>query len=201
MVHVHGDTVIGRFPVYTKTLFTSDEEKWQYVLQIIRDIDGAVYEFLLNSPDGTLRVVGPFQTKHNNCVVLSSPLPALFRFLVLNLPGKVQTVIKQKSAFVEIAVAKSLFKPPSTYILKIRNAKSISFNQLVHDFWIFLGIKIKPEFFFKSVKVDGIYTYVTMRTLNKDASALVNFTRYAGLGEDRKYGYGDVEVFEVKEGM
>jgi hypothetical protein len=177
----------------------NDEEKWQYVLRIIRDIDKAVYEFLLNSPDGTLRVVGPFQTKHSSFIVLSSPLPALFRFLVLNLPSKVQAIIKSDRAFVEITNKKSLLKPPSTYILKIRNAESISFNQLVHDFWMFLGVKIKPEFLLKSVKVDGIYTYVTIKTLNKDASALVNFARYAGIGENRKYGYGDTEIFELRE--
>jgi hypothetical protein len=131
--------------------------------------------------------------------VLSSPLPALFKFLVLNVPAKTQAVIRPDRAFVEISNTKSLFKPPSTYILKIRNAESVSFNQLVHDFWMFLGIKIKPEFLFKSVKVDGIYTYVTMRTLNKDASALINFARYVGIGKNRKYGYGDVEIFELKE--
>lgn len=191
--------MIGRFPVYTKTIFASDEEKWSYILQIIEDLDKAVYEFLLNSPDGTLRVVGPFQTKHNHCLVLSSPLPALFRFLVLNIPNKVQAVIKPDKAFVEITTTKALFKPPSTYILKIRNAESISFNQIVYDFQMFLGIKIKPEFLFKSVKVDGIYTYITIKTLNKDASALANFMRYAGIGKDRKYGYGDVEIFELKE--
>lgn len=191
--------MIGRFPVYTKATFTNDEEKWQYVLKIIRDIDEAIYEFLLNSPDGTLRVVGPFQTKHSNCIVLSSPLPAFFRFLILNLPEKAQAVIKPNRAFVEVISTRSLFKPPSTYILKIRNAESINFNQLIHDFWMFLGIKIKPEFFFKSIKVNGIYTYVTVKTLNKDASALVNFARYAGIGKNRKYGYGDVEIFELRE--
>lgn len=191
--------MIGRFPVYTNIDFSSDEEKWQYVLQLIKDLDKAVYEFLLSSPDGTLRVVGPFQTKHNNCLVLSSPLPALFRFLVLNIPIKTQAVVRPDKAFVELTTIKELFGPPSTYILKIRNAESISFKQLIHDFWMFLGTKIKPEFFFKTVKVNEIYTYITIKAVNKDASALINFARYAGLGENRKYGYGDVEIFELKE--
>ncbi|MEJ5230198.1 MAG: hypothetical protein WHT65_09375, partial [Pseudothermotoga sp.] len=138
--------MIGRFPLYTDRFFNSDEEKWQYVIEIIERADKAASEFILNSPDGTLRVVGPFQTKRGNCLVISCPLPALFRFLVMNLPAVVNCVIKPRRAFVELTTSKELFEKPTTYILKVKNAHYISFKRLIEDFYNFLGIRIKPEY-------------------------------------------------------
>jgi len=191
--------MIGRFPIYIHQCYTDHEERWQYILKIIKDLDEAVYQFLLSAPDGTLRVVGPFNTKRGSCMVLSTPLPALFRFLVLNLPTKVKTVVKQDKAFVELSTTKQLFKRPATYVLKIKDADEISFRQLIHDFGMFLGLKIQPIFLFDSVKVSGSYTFITLKALNKDASAMVNFSRYSGIGNNRKYGFGDVEIFTLEQ--
>ncbi|MCS7175392.1 hypothetical protein [Pseudothermotoga sp.] len=191
--------MIGRFPIYTSEIFNDHEEKWQYVLKLIKDINEAIYEFVLNAPDGTLRVMGPVRTKHGNCLVLSSPLPALFRFFILNLPNELKSSFRSDNPFFEWTLTKELFTPPSTYILKIYDADVISFKQLISDFSMFLGINIKPKYLFASMKVDRTNTYITIRTLNEDASALMKFSRYAGFGENRKYGFGDVEVFEVGE--
>lgn len=189
--------MIGRFPIYTNETFEDREQKWQYVLGLIRDIDEAVYRFLLNAPDGTLRVVGPVQTKRGNCLILSSPLPALFRFLVLNLPSRTGTTLKPDNALVEITTVKKLFRPPAVYALKINGASSINFKKLTSEFFEFLGSKIEPKYHFKSIKVTEKHTYITIETLNSDASALVNFSRYIGFGENRKLGFGDVEIFEL----
>lgn len=191
--------MIGRFPIYTNETFEDQEEKWQYVLRLIRDIDEAVYKFLLDAPDGTLRVVGPIRTKRENCLILSSPLPALFRFLVLNLPSRVEIVLKPDNAFVEITTVRKLFRPPAVYTLKIDSASSISFKKLTSEFLEFLGLKVEPKYLFKSIKVTERYTYITVKTLNPDASALINFSRYIGFGENRKLGFGDVEIFEIAE--
>ncbi|MEN3008995.1 hypothetical protein [Pseudothermotoga sp.] len=191
--------MIGRFPIYTSEIFNDHEEKWQYVLKLIKDVDEAVHEFVLNAPDGTLRVMGPVRTKRGNCLVLSSPLPALFQFLMLNLPIEVKSSFKSDNPFFEWTHTKKLFTSPGTYILKIHDADIISFKQLINDFWMFLGIKIKPKYLFASMKVDRANTYITIKTLNEDASALMRFSRYAGFGGNRKYGFGDVEVFEVGE--
>lgn len=191
--------MIGRFPIYTNEVFKDQEEKWHYVLKLIRDIDEAVYRFLLEAPDGTLRVVGPVQTRNGNCLILCSPLPVLFRFLVLNLPSITKATVKPDETFVEITTVKKLFRPPSIYTLKIFDASSMSFKKLTEEFWEFLGVKIEPRYLFKSFKIGGKHTYITVKTLNSDASALINFSRYIGFGENRKLGFGDVEIFEITE--
>lgn len=191
--------MIGRFPIYLENAPTDDESKWQFVLNLIKRIDGGVHNFLLAAPDGTLRIIGPFQVKSGDCLIICSPLPALFKFLVLTIPRFVKAVVKPKNAFVDIKTKKELFTEPGKYVLKIKNAESISFKQLSLDFEMFLGIRLKPKYVFEHMKNSGIYTYLNVIAENKDATALLNFSRYAGFGTNRKYGRGDVEIFRIAD--
>lgn len=191
--------MIGRFPIYLDSAPKDEREKWEYVLGLIEKIDPSVRSFVENAPDGTLRVLGPFTVKTGECLVLCSPLPALFRLLVLTVPEHARAVIRPNSAFVEIDTVRSLFTEPGSYVLKIKDAENVSLKQLARDFRTFLGLNVKPNFILERMNVSPGKIFLTVRALDRPTAALLNFARYAGLGTNRKYGKGDVEVFRIAE--
>lgn len=189
--------MFGRFPVYVDEEITSIDQKWSFVLEKIESVDPAVARFIEEAPDGVLRVIGPFKAKRGNVLILASPLPALFHFLVLNVPRVLRAVIKPDRPYVEIKEKKDLFEPPGTYILKVKYCDFFSLKQLARDMEMFLGMRVNPEFLPLSYKRMGHNLIVTLRSFNDETSALVRFARFCGVGKDRKHGFGDVEVFRV----
>ncbi|PLV58077.1 hypothetical protein [Thermotoga sp. KOL6] len=191
--------MFGRFPIYVEEELSSEEEKWGFVLSKVRSIDSGVASFLEEAPDGTLRIIGPFKARKGYALVLSSPFPPIFRFLVLNIPTVLKAVVKPGKAYVEILEKKDLFEKPGLFILKVKRSGVFSINQLKRDMRIFLGETIDPLFIPISMKTSKGGLLVTLKTLNPETTALVKFSRFVGVGENRKFGCGDVEIYKLIE--
>lgn len=188
--------LIGRFPLYTNLEVEElEKRKFDYVLELIKKFSIATYEFIKNAPDGVLRVIGPFKAKKSKSrLIISSPVPMIFQSLLLNLPKVSNCVIKTDRPYVEIIEVRNLFSEPSEYVLKVYSM-SLNLEDAKDEFKLFIGKKLNPQFEFLEMKRLKNHMLINLRTLNRDASALINFLRFSGLRNNRDK---DVLIWKIE---
>ncbi|MEM1973895.1 MAG: hypothetical protein QXN68_03800 [Thermoplasmata archaeon] len=188
--------LIGRFPVYVQTTFSTQEEKWSYFLNVIKEINEGVYHFITNAPDGTLRILGPYKRKKSEMVIISSPFPFLFSQLLLTLPRRFKSKVSADDPYTEIVQVSDLFGKPGDYY--IISDDLINLSQVAKEFEQFTGIQVTPKYIpleFKNMKGKKYYLY---RALTSETVALIKFIRFSGVGRQRSFSNKDVLIYAVQ---
>ncbi len=189
--------IIGRFPLIIKEDITTSQAAWEVLLNAIKEIDNKVYQFLINSPDGTLRVIGPKKRKKGNLIIVSSPFPPLFKHLLFTLPKYFKSKVEKDDFLTEVISINELFGKPGQYY--IVSDEVVNLTKAVKDFKAYIGLDVSPRYIpidFKRKK--GKYYYL-FNIMTPETVALVKFLRYSGVGENRCCSNSDIEIYSLGE--
>jgi|GEM_PF-672741 len=198
MIWKTAGNIIGRFPIVLNEVSKcTDEEKREYVFEKIKDIDKAIYNFILNAPDGTLRILGPYKRKKGETFVIASPFSQLFKHLLILMPKYFNCRVSSDNQFTEIIEINDLFENPGRfYVISDAN---VHLSQSANDILTFLGLKVNPKVLpieYRKLKEKRHYVFAA---LTRETSAAVRILRYTGVGENRMLSNADVVIYRLDE--